>query len=64
MKRRLSNTSSASNLTLEGRRQRSASAMSRRRLSAVSEIGGQEGKTKRDEVCTVFFLLSRYLLLR
>lgn len=40
VRRRLSNTSSASNLTLEGaRRQRSASAMSKRRLSAVSESG-------------------------
>ncbi|KAJ8726590.1 hypothetical protein PYW07_001288 [Mythimna separata] len=53
VKRRMSNTSSASNLTLEGRRQRSASAMSRRRLSAVSESGGQEGKTKKDEAATL-----------
>ncbi|KAJ8729192.1 hypothetical protein PYW08_000773 [Mythimna loreyi] len=53
VKRRMSNTSSASNLTLEGRRQRSASAMSRRRLSAVSETGGQEGKTKKDEAATL-----------
>ena len=66
VKRRMSNTSSASNL-----RQRSASAMSRRRLSAVSETGGQEGtkngqegtkngqeSTKnKDEVCSVLFML-------
>nr|XP_049691802.1 cyclic nucleotide-gated cation channel beta-3 isoform X1 [Helicoverpa armigera] len=45
VRRRLSNTSSSSNLTVEGRRQRSASAMSRRRLSAVSEIGDQAPPT-------------------
>lgn len=51
VKRRTSNTSSASNL-----RQRSASAMSRRRLSAVSETGGQESAKNKDEVSTVFVL--------
>ncbi|XP_026726816.1 cyclic nucleotide-gated cation channel beta-1-like isoform X2 [Trichoplusia ni] len=50
-RRRLSNTSSASSLTVEGRKQRSASAMSKRRLSAVSEIGDKPTQPTLADTC-------------
>ncbi|CAH0602896.1 unnamed protein product [Chrysodeixis includens] len=50
-RRRLSNTSSASSLTVDGKKQRSASAMSKRRLSAVSETGNKPIKSILVKTC-------------